>query len=803
MDASAYEKLGEFYLGRRSGTESTGDEPFLYDSRNLTTHAVCMGMTGSGKTGLCIGLLEEAALDGISAIAIDPKGDIANLLLTFPDLAPADFEPWLDPGEVTRRGTTPAALAQETAQRWRDGLSASGQDGERIRRLRATCDLAVYTPGSRIGIPLAVLRSFTAPDASALADVESMRERIAASVSGLLGLIGIDADPLKSREHILLSQILSGAFRHGESLDLPALIGRVQNPGFSHVGVFELDKYYPEKDRLELAMAMNNLLASPGAAALAEGEPLEIPRLLFTREGKPRIAVISIAHLADSERMFFVTRLLGELIAWMRTQPGTSSLRSLLYMDEIFGYFPPSAVPPSKPPMLTLLKQARAFGVGVVLATQNPVDLDYKGLANCGTWFIGRLQTERDKMRVLDGLEGAASTSGHAFDRAGIDRLLSGLKSRSFLMNSVHEPAPVLFETRWTLSFLRGPMTREEIRRLMAPRIPIESTPPKAPPIPAAAIAPAAGSTSETVSVRPELPAEIAQVFWPVTAPALGAEPVTYRPHVLAQVRLHYVHAKAALDRWETVTLLAPMPETSSDVDWEHAALIGPDAFARFLREPSGGERFAKGPAALAQPKSYARWARAVAAHLYRVQAVVLHSCPERKQISRANESAGEFRARLALGAREARDRRLDKLKAAYTKKLAPLQERGRRAQERLAKEQAEAAQSSMDAVLSVGAGLLGAVLGRKAVSASNVSRARGAARSAGRAKKQRDDAVSAESALSDAHAKLAELEAQFQAEWSALAAREDETALRIEDVRVMPRKSDIEVSLIACAWLP
>ena len=394
-----YEKLGVFYLGRRwdPKTRKTLGELLLYDSKDLTTHGVCVGMTGSGKTGLCIGLLEEAAIDGIPALAIDPKGDLANLALTFPSLAPADFLTWVDEEEAKKQGVTPQQLAEKTAATWKQGLADWDEDGARIARFREACEVTIYTPGSKAGRPLALLRAFTAPPQAVLDDDEALRARVQGAVSGLLALAGIDSDPMQGREHILLSQLVQRAWSAGQDLDLAGVIQGVQRPPFDKVGVLDLESFYPAKDCGGLALALNNVLASPGAAAWAEGEPLDIQKLLWTPAGKPRIAVLSIAHLSDAQRMFFVTTLLGEVLAWMRTQSGTSSLRALVYMDEIFGYFPPSAAPPSKLPMLTLLKQARAFGVGVLLATQNPVDLDYKGLANAGTWFIGRLQTEREQ----------------------------------------------------------------------------------------------------------------------------------------------------------------------------------------------------------------------------------------------------------------------------------------------------------------------------------------------------------------------------------------------------------------------
>src|SRR4051812_49370938 len=456
-----FEKLGVFYLGRESDPAgATLGDPVLYDSRHLVTHAMCVGMTGSGKTGLCLSLIEEAAIDGVPAIAIDPKGDLSNLLLTFPKLSAEDFRPWVDEDEARRAGVTADVYAAQQAETWKKGLAEWGEDGARIDRLRAAADFAIYTPGSRAGLPLSILASFKAPGKDD--DPESAAERASTTAMSLLTLAGVDAES-RGREHTFLSTLFASSWKAGRDLDLPSVIQQVQSPPFAKIGVLEVESFYPAKDRFTLATQLNAMLAAPGFDEWLEGEPLDPGRLLYGPTGKPRVSIVSIAHLDDAHRMFFVSLLLNEIVGWMRRQSGTSSLRAIVYMDEIAGYFPPVANPPSKAPLLTLLKQGRAFGIGVVLASQNTVDLDYKGLGNAGTWFLGRLQTERDKARVLDGLEGAAAGS---IDRGSADKTLSALGKRVFLLHDVHAGAPHTFMTRWALSYLRGPLSREQLRAL-------------------------------------------------------------------------------------------------------------------------------------------------------------------------------------------------------------------------------------------------------------------------------------------------------------------------------------------------
>ncbi len=795
-----YEQLGAFYLGRPydPATRTTRPTPLLYDAKDLTTHAVCVGMTGSGKTGLCLALLEEAAIDGIPAIAIDPKGDLGNLLLTFPDLAPADFRPWVDEAEAARKGMAPDAYAAKVADTWKSGLEAWDQDGERIRRLRAAADLAIYTPGSAAGLPLSVLRSFAAPPAALRDDADAMRERLMSAVSGLLGLVGVAADPIKSREHILLSSLLDRAWRDGRDLDLAGMIAAIQKPPFDKVGVLDLESFFPGSERFELAMRLNNLLASPGFAAWSEGEPLDVARLLWTPRGRPRISILSIAHLSEAERMFFVTLLLNEVLAWVRTQPGTSSLRAVLYMDEVYGYFPPTAEPPSKRPMLTLLKQARAFGVGCVLATQNPVDLDYKGLANTGTWFLGRLQTERDKARVLEGLEGAATASGASLDRAAMDTILSGLGNRVFLLHNVHDDAPVLFETRWVMSYLRGPLTRTQIRTLMEGRSAVAPAAP-APQAPAPAPAAAAASTVP-VSTPPILPPEVPVFYAPAEA---GTTPVRYRPRLLGSARLHFVNASTKVDAWDRRVLRVAVEDAvGATSPWEAADDLGGEE-PRLVERAAPAAAFEELPADAMQPRSYADWGKALADHVYRTSTLTIWKCSDPKAVSEPGEDEGRFRVRVAQIAREARDVDVEKLRKRYAPRLAQIQDRIRRAEERVEREASQYSAQRTQTAISVGAGILGALFGRKIASVGNVGRATTAMRGIGRAAKEREDIGRAQQEVEAQHKALADLESEFQAEIASLRGPVDPTSIALDTVEIRPRKSDIAVERVALVWEP
>ena len=797
--AEDFEKLGVFYLGRPYDLAAKQAKPewLLYDSKDLVTHAVCVGMTGSGKTGLCLALLEEAAIDNIPAIIIDPKGDLGNLMLTFPSLKGEDFQPWINEDDARKKGLSSADYAEAQAELWTKGLADWQQDGARIQRLRDAADVAIYTPGSNAGLPVSILKSFAAPAADVREDAELLRERISTTVTSLLGLLGIEADPIQSREHILLSTILDHAWKKEEDLDLAALIQAIQSPPISKIGVMDVDSFFPSKDRFALAMKLNNLLAAPGFQAWLEGEALDIQQLLYSPSGKPQLAIFSIAHLNDAERMFFVTLLLSQMVGWMRAQSGTTSLRALLYMDEIFGYFPPVANPPSKLPLMTLLKQARAFGLGVVLATQNPVDLDYKGLANTGTWFIGRLQTERDKARVLEGLEGASTSAGKKFDRGRMEQTLAGLGNRIFLMNNVHEDEPVAFETRWCLSYLRGPLTRTQIKALMDP-VRREALGEKREVSGVSTL----NTQHSTLKSRPMLPPDVPQHFVPLRGSKPEGSELVYAPMLLGASQVRFSDVKSGIDATQDVTVLAPMAEGPMTVDFDKASTT--DLMVADLeRDPERDAQFLALPAIAGKAKSYGDWNKEFGGWLFRTQKMELFRSPGTKDISKPGESERDFRVRLQQTGREQRDKGAEMLRQKYASKIATLQERIRRAELAREKQQAESRSSQVQAAISVGASILGAFLGRKTISASNIGRATTAIRSAGRVMKESKDVGVAEENVAALQKQLTDLEAQFKSESDALAAATDPLNERLETLSIKPIKSNIALKLVTLAWTP
>lgn len=770
-----FEKLGLFYLGKifNPKKKAVTDELLLYESKNFTTHAVCVGMTGSGKTGLGIVILEEAALDKIPSIVIDPKGDLGNLLLTFPKLSTNDFLPWIDEAEAERQGMDRKKYAETVAKTWKEGLTQWGENSERIKKLKDSVEMVIYTPASNEGIPLSILTSFAAPT-----DDYPIRDRVQSVVSSLLGLVGIHADPIKSKEHILLSNIFTHAWEEGKDLDIETLIKEVQNPSFDKIGALNIDTFFPKKERMALSISLNNLLAAPGFHAWMEGEPLDIGNLLYTKEGKPKLSILSIAHLSEAERMFFVTLLLNELLGWMRRQTGTSSLRALFYMDEIFGYFPPTAMPPSKIPMLTLLKQARAYGLGIMLCTQNPVDLDYKGLSNCGTWFIGKLQTERDKSRVLSGLDLA---SNGEMDTKTLDKMIESIGKRIFIMRSVYEKEPLIFQTRWTMSYLRGPITLAQIKELNGPQENIIKPKEKI-----------GGEKS-----KPNLPEGIPEFF--VHLPG-RTKNITYQPKIGGFAKLHFVDLKKKIDVWKEVSLLVGVD--GKTIDWDHAKNVI-DLKDFLEQKPLPNSQFASLPSTLMQEKNYPLFSKSLAAALYQNHTLNIYQYPELNLISEQGESENEFRNRVLITLREKRDEQIQKIKDKYGQKISNLKDRLSRAEGKVSTQKQQAGIQKAEAYISVGATILGAIFGRKKVSKGTISDAGTTMRRMGKIGKENQEAERAESDYNTLKSKLGELQLELDTEIGKMSGIKDSSELKIEKISVRPRKSDIDVQQVALVWWP
>jgi hypothetical protein len=779
----------ELFIGHRLDA----DEPLTVDPADLTTHVAIVGMTGSGKTGLGIDLLEDALLQGIPCLIIDPKGDMGNLLLTFPELRPGDFRPWIEEAAAARDGITPDELAARTAQTWRDGLARSGIGPERIARLREVAGLTIYTPGSTAGVPLDLIGSLRAPDSAA--DVEVLRDEVEGFTSGLLGLVGIEADPLASPEHILIANLVERSWTDGEDLDLATLLARIQDPPLRKLGVLDLDTFYPPKDRAALALRLNGLLASPAFAAWNQGPPLDIEAMLHA-DGRPQAAIVTLSHLSEQERMFVVTLLLSKMVTWTRRQSGTGELRALIYMDEVFGYAPPTAMPPAKKPILTILKQARAHGVGMVLSTQNPVDLDYKALSNAGTWLIGRLQTERDKARLLDGMTSAAGE----VDRGAIDATISALDKRQFLFHSTRADAPVRFSTRWAMSYLAGPLTRDQIALLMGDR-PAASLPGAGAPGEAGTgTAPEPALAEDETSVAPEVAAEACYLDpaapW---AAEVGAVPGGTRlaPALVARVRLLFDDSKA--DLRETVEWEACVPVGAGDVDWTAAVSVDYDS-RDLRREAPDGAAYVLGDAPIGSSTFFRSATADLKNHLHRSQVLTLQANRELKLYSRIDESEADFADRCRDAAEEAKDEEVSRIRDRLTAKMDKLQQAIAKYEDRIEELQADVRNRRNQDLISIGSSVLGSILGGRA-STSTIARSAGRAATRGQSAAQRirsiENRIEEQNvAIEDLEEDLAEAIAEIEEEWNG-------KAEAIEPLEISLEKSDITVDEVNLLWLP
>lgn len=825
------ERLGSFYLGAEYDLDAERllpNRPVLYDARDLTTHAVCVGMTGSGKTGLCIVLLEEAALDKVPAIIIDPKGDMTNLLLQFEALRPEDFRPWVNVDDARRKGLSVDEYAEKIATRWREGLAEWGISPDRIRMLKESVEYTVYTPGSEAGMPVNILGSLAAPGLDFDTHAETLRERISGTVAALLSLAGIQADPVKSREAILLATIFEHFWRQQEDLDLAKLILSIQTPPVRQLGVFDVDTFFPEKDRFELAMAFNSLMAAPAFQAWLKGDPLDVDALFFTADGKPRHSIFYIAHLSEAERMFFVTLLLESVVTWMRRQSGTTSLRALLYFDEVFGFFPPVAEPPSKRPLLTLLKQARAFGLGTILVTQNPVDIDYKGLTNAGTWFIGKLQAERDKERVLQGLKGALAEAGQQVD-VDYDEIITRLRTRLFLLHNVHDEGPKIFHTRWAMSYLRGPLTRPQLQQLQpkpATGAPTAPPPEQTTPAPRTVATPAAAPSQTPASdapagyqpTRPPVPPDVMQGFVPVAraveearallmgrldaTATVGDAWLVYEPVLLGAGEVHFVNTRYEMDESESLVLALAADEEMRTPDWsdaERLALSSYDIATEPETPPNAqGPFFAPVPAWATDAKTFKRAQKTLANWLYRSRRRTLLRHPRLKLVQRPDEDERAFRIRVQQAAREARDAEIDALQKKYEKQFERLEKRLRREEQELAEDEAEYEARKREEMIGLGETVLGLFLGRRRSSGFS-----SAARKRRMTAKAKEDIEESRQEIAALQAELAELEQELQEAVAEITARWETVLDEIDTVEVKPRRTDVQVEQVMLGWLP
>ena len=810
---------GKYYLGKPwdPKTGELGAEPLLYDSEDLTTHAVVVGMTGSGKTGLCVGLLEEAALNQVPALMIDPKGDLTNLMLHFPGLLPGDFQPWINAVAAKKEGKTEEQMAAETAEMWKNGLANWGIGPERLQKLADSVDFTIYTPGSTAGVPLSVLASLGAPSLPWAGNEEVLGEQISGTVTALLSLTGMkDIDPVQSREHILLSNILGHAWRKEDSLDLGELIMQIQTPPFERLGVLDVNSFFPEKDRFALAMRINSMLASPSFQTWMEGEPLDVEALLYTPDGKPRHSIFYIAHLSEEERMFFVTLLYSNVETWMRSQSGTPSLRAIVYFDEIFGYMPPLGNPPSKTVMLRMLKQARAFGVGMVLATQNPVDVDYKGLSNAGTWFIGKLGTEQDKARLLDGLTSA--TSG-AVDVRELDRLISGIGKRVFLMRNVHEKKPLLFQTRWAMNYLAGPLTRAQIpavnalvnkdaTTIAAARPAAVSATAATATAPATPTAPGTPEATGTLT-RPPVPTGVGEYFLPNNlSPAEAAEKnryrlepgaresgILYRPALLAQADVRLTNAKYNLSTDVVWTALVVEPEPKTVIRWEDNH--NPPVDDRKLdRAPIRDARFAALSGTLADAKGLRALEADFVGYVVRNGAVNVRANDKLKVYAGPDVSDADFQQLCDDAADDLMQAELDKVKARFETRLKSIDEKMKKEERELAQDEADLKSRRSEEYLKHAETLLGFFgKGRKNISSSMSKRRM--------AEKAEADVTESQQMIADLKDQLGDQQAEMEAALDEIEAKYEALIADTREVPVAPRKTDVRVGLFGVAWMP
>jgi transcription antitermination factor NusG len=558
-------------------------------------------------------------------------------------------------------------------------------------------------------------------------------------------------------------------------------------------------------------MAINSFLASPSFQAWMEGEAMDPAQLLWDPSGKPRHSIFYLAHLSDRERMFFVTLFLSAVEGWMRAQSGSPSLRAMIYFDEVLGFLPPVKEPPSKGPLIRLLKQARAFGLGLLLTTQNPVDLDYKALSNAGTWFIGRLQTEQDKARLLDGLESAASGEG-GFKRSQADLAISSLKKRVFLLQNVHEPEPAVFHTRWAMAYLKGPITRTQLKDLnaLAGAVVSKSITPAQREIASQPVAEREALMMDGSATRPSVVSGVGEYFLPnnlTVARALkdaSRDPASvstlgqiYRPVLLAQATARILDRKADLDVDHSMSALVPDPDRRGVVRWEnylHSSIRSEETDDI----PLPDSRYANLDAPLNELKTLRQMEKDFVDYFYRNAEVKVPSNPGLKLVAQPGTTKAEFRAQCADAARESRDDEIEEVRQKYVAKMKAVQKRLAREQRELDEDQAEHSARKMEEMathLENVIGIFGGSKSRRRVSTSMTKRRM--------TSKAKADIEESQDAIDTFKQELEDLEFEMNDAVEEIEDRWAEVAGEIEEVVFRAYKKDIHVEMFGVAWFP
>ncbi|WP_152632310.1 ATP-binding protein [Aliarcobacter butzleri] len=778
-----YEKLKLFYIGK----EKIDDNfvPLVYKNKDLLTHAAIIGMTGSGKTGLGISLLEEAAIDNIPSIIIDPKGDMTNLLLTFPSLQGSDFEPWIEEQDASNNGLSVKEFAQNTANLWKNGLERDFQNASRIEKLKNCADFTIYTPGSDAGVQISILSSFKAPNKEIIEDNDLLVSLVNSTVSSILSLIEEKSDTT-SKESILISSIFMNYFKENKDLTLEELITLIVTPPFSKIGVFDLETFFAQSERLKLALKLNNIIANPSFKTWIEGETLDISNLLYDETGKAKVSIFSIAHLNDSQRMFFVTLLLNQMVAWMRRQEGTTSLKALLYMDEIFGYFPPNSNPPSKQPMLTLLKQARSFGIGIILSTQNPVDIDYKGLANIGTWFIGRLQTKQDKEKVIDGLSSANEGN---LNKEEVMNLISNLEKRNFILKNINEDGIKIFETRWALSYLKGPISKDGIKKLMSEK--------KKQNIPTQKVENENQTTQ--INIEKGIPKPI--ITSNLTEKYLySSQNSAYylQPYLICSCDIHYIDAPKNIDFEEKISYKIYLDENMKNIDFEEKEELGNNSFEEKEKPNSF---YYELPSFVQKEKDLKIIEKDFTDYIYRNSKLTLYKNEFLKITSKQTESLNDFKIRLQDRLNEKIDLEVEKLKIKFVKENDSIETKLSKLYEKLQKEELQATSTTTDTIISIGTSLLGAFFGNSVINKTNIGKVATSAKGASKILKERNDVKQVENEILELQQQKEALKTLLENEIEKINLANQSSNFPIEEIFIKPKRSDIYNTKLALLW--